>query len=189
MPDMGRPRKIKDGPAVTPEDAAKTQALVEAVMAEQASQPSPPSSTAPRKITTLDELSAIVDKPLTVEIDFLGQVLQIDCRRLTPAESAILSEIVDEAIPPVIKGRTMDEDRPDYDNPAFLKKKALVSLEARAMAIYWCVPMFNQAKPGLTNRSEITAFVQSKLNDGVLRALWQSISMPGVNRADLVNFT
>lgn len=178
---MGRPKKNKDVPPVTPADT--TTPIVDTIMAEA---PPPP---AIRKIATLDELSAILDKPMTVEIDFMGQVIQIDCRRLTPAESAILSEIVDEAIPPVIKGKTMDDDRPDYDNPIFLKKKAQVAIEARAMGIYWCVPMFNQAKPGLTNRVEVTNFVQSKLNEGVLRALWQSISMAGVNRADLVNFT
>ena len=173
---MARPKKTDSPETATPETPVVPQVEAE------------PAPTGPLKVATLAELSAIIDKPLTVEIDWMGKAIQLEARRLTPAESAMLTEIMDEAIPPIVKGRTMDEDRPDYANADFIKKKGVVAVEARAMAIYWCVKMFREAKPDLKNRKEITDFVQGQLNESVHRALWQAISEPGVKNAALVNF-
>jgi hypothetical protein len=173
---MGRPKKI-----VTETD---TETPAPSNFAE-GPKPQPTSS----KVSSLAELSAIVDKPLLIEFDWMGSLVQIEARRLRPAESAILSEMMDEAVPPVIKGRTMDEDRPDYGNVDFIKKKAQVGIEARAMALYWCVKMFSDAKPGLSNRKEITEFIQSQLSESVLRAMWNGVSHPVIEKSELVNFT
>jgi hypothetical protein len=143
----------------------------------------------PLTIKSLDELRGIVEKTVTVEVIFDGRPLAIEVRRLTPREDMIIQEILDVVVCPVIQGKTPEQDRPDYASLDYIRKKNQAEVEARALAIYWCVPILQQGRPGLTDRREITDYVQSLLNAQMLTVLFAAVRHGGVTLGELVNFT
>jgi len=147
-------------------------------------QDTPPAPTT----ATLAEMQAMCDKKLYIDITFSGKTFRVEARRLTPEEDAQLDQLLNTVIPAVLKGRTQEEDRMDVTNLEFIRKKGIVEIEARSLALYWCVPMFAVEKPGLKDRGEITAFIQTKLNSALLSTLFNGIRNGGVTLAELVNF-
>jgi hypothetical protein len=143
----------------------------------------------PTPITSLAQFQALCEVKKTVQIEFDGRLYAVEVRRLTPAEDAILENIIGAVTPPILRGKTLEEDRPNFSDPEYLKRKAAAEVEARSLALYWCVPMFSAGRPGLANHQEITQFIQSKLNATVLNVLWQAVRNGGVTLAELVNFT
>ena len=142
----------------------------------------------PAPITSLAELHKLCAKTLTVKFDVGGGPCEIQIRRLTPAEQSKIAEIAEAVLPPITKGRTPEEDRVNTFDPDYRKRKSEALQEARAVGLYWGVPAFSQAKPGLTNPPEICAFVQSQTTEAVLSLLWNAIQDPEL-KGDLVNFT
>lgn len=151
--------------------------------------PMPEPVSAPQTPATLAQLRQAVTKLQAVEIVFEDQKFVIPVRRLTPAEDAQLDAIINVVVPPIIKGKVMEDDRPDITNEDYLKRKSAALIESRALALYWCVPMFSQEKPDLKNTNDIVAFVQSQLNNHILELLWRAVRDNGVSLAQLVNFT
>jgi hypothetical protein len=140
-------------------------------------------------VTSLEQLQKECERNLKIEFDYDGKKFQMEARRLTPAQDAKLAEILDLIVPPMIRGKQMEDDRPDVTNLEFIQKKNQAAIIARALALYWCVPVFGAEKPGLEKREEIVAFIQSKLNDQILNILYNAIRQGGVTIAELVNFT
>jgi hypothetical protein len=140
-------------------------------------------------ITSLDQLQTVVEKKVRLEFEFAGAKYSTEFRRLTPSEEAIIDEMLASVLPPTIKGKTQDDDRVNFNDLDFVTRRAQIELQARSVALYWCVPMFSAAKPNLTKRDEIHTFIQSKLNAQILNMLWNAIRNGGVTVAELVNFT
>lgn len=151
--------------------------------------------TKPIAVTSLSVLQEQCDKPLQIEIkldksmDPDERSFTVTARRLRPKEEAELRNLIDVVVPPFIKGAKAEDDRPNFNDPDYILRKNQVENETRAMAIYWCVPIFSEEKPGLTNRKEICDFVNSKLNDTLLNVLFLAVREGGVSLAELVNFT
>jgi hypothetical protein len=136
-----------------------------------------------------ESLAVLCRKPITVEIVFDNEKFTIEARRLTPAEDRAIDDIVAPVIPPIIKGKTPDDDRTDWTNADFIRRKAAAEVQARSLGLYMAVPGISAAKPGLVKHDEITAHVQSLFNEQILGLLWQAVRDGGVSKASLVNFT
>lgn len=152
-----------------------------------------------RKLTTLADMQAVFEKSITIQFTFDGAEYEIEAKRLSPAESHKLEEMLITAAPPLIKGKTADDDRFDVANPDYVRKKTLLAIQARAMGIYWSVPAIRRdfdakaaaANPGFVAAevNAVTDFVQKLFNDQVLELIWQSVRDGGVQKLELVNFT
>ncbi len=153
-----------------------------------------------RKLTTLADMQAVFEKSITIQFTFDGAEYEIEAKRLSPAESHKLEEMLITAAPPLIKGKTADDDRFDVANPDYVRKKTLLSIQARAMGIYWSVPAIRRdfdakqvaATGSAANPPEVNAvtdFVQKLFNDQVLELIWQSVRDGGVQKLELVNFS
>lgn len=140
-------------------------------------------------LTSLADIQKLCAQYKSVEFTLDGKPCALQVRRLTPTEEARRLEIIDSVIPPIIKGRTPEEDRLDTTNPEYQKRKAESVLKARAQALYWAVSAIASDKPGLTNLDDITRHVQSQLTDATLNLLWNGVMESGISQAELVNFT
>jgi hypothetical protein len=143
----------------------------------------------PIKVTKLSDLQTYCERHITLELKFDETVFHIDARRLNPKEDAALDAILDTAIPPTLRGDKPENDRVSFNDPAYRKARAEVDLKARAMGLYWCVPVIHDAKPNLTKQEEILEHVQTTFNASILDVLWQAVRNGGVTMAALVNFT
>lgn len=148
-----------------------------------------PAEPAPSPVKSLSELRAVIEKPIRLEMVFDNTKLTIEMRRLTPAEDTAIQEILDTVVPPIIPGKTPELDRPDYANLDYIRRKTAAEIEARSVALYWTVPIIRNEKPNLTNRREITEYVQSLMNAQVLTVLFSACRNGGVTLGELVNFT
>ena len=151
-------------------------------------EPAPPKI---KRLATMADMDKVFMQPILLRVTFEKEEYEIEARRLTPGETAKLDEITNRVIPPIVKGKTIEEDRPDYANADFLKLKAAANIEARALAIYWCVPAFRSgwAEGYAPSTAEVVAFVQGKLNDQMLEFINQAVRSSGVDLAQLVNFS
>ena len=144
--------------------------------------------TKPAKASSLSELQKFADLLTEVPISLNGNTFMVDVRRMRPEEEAKLAAILDAVTPPIKTGKTPEDDRIDFQNPAFIKAKATAEITARALALYWCVPLFGVEKPGLANQNEITEFVQSKLTNAVLNILYAETRNGGIRIPEMANF-
>lgn len=147
---------------------------------------------APRKLATLADMQAVFEKAITIRFTFDGEECEIEAKRLSPAEAHKLEDMLAAAVPPLIKGKTTDDDRFDVSNPDYVRKKTLLGIQARAMGIYWGVPAIRRefdAKGGTAEVNAVTEFVQKLFNDQVLQLIWESVREGGVQKLELVGFT
>lgn len=144
----------------------------------------------PRKITSLADLKAICEQKFTVELSLLGSdPVQIEGRQLTPTESSTLDDMERGVIPPSVGGEKGQEARFNFNDAAYMRTKATMRLTVRALALYWAYPMFNEAKPNMSDPAMIREFVQhAGLTDMVLQVLHQALQTGGVRKIDIVNF-
>jgi hypothetical protein len=156
--------------------------------------PTQPSSPSPIEIKSLDQLRQL-HHPLAVDIELepTGQKIRIPIRRLTPAEESKIDEMLMSLMPPMIPGKTPEDDRPNLNDETYLKKKAKAEVEARCLSLYWAVPIFASSSP-LIDVKAIVDHVQeaaskANLSGAMLNALWSGVRNGGVRTADLVNFT
>ena len=138
---------------------------------------------------TFAEIHKLCNEVKNVELTLDERKCTIQFRRLTAAERQKLECITDEVMPPIIKGITPEQDRIEYTNSEFIKKKRISNAKARALAIYWCVPELRAMKPDLKEYDSIMDFVQSSFPEAVLVILEQSVSGSGITTAEMVNFT
>jgi hypothetical protein len=89
----------------------------------------------------------------------------------------------------LVKGRTPEEDRYDYNNEKYQAELEKLKRTARALAVYTGCPAVQAGKPGLSNRDEIRDYVQGILTEHILNILHLNIMAGGLDVAERVNFT
>jgi hypothetical protein len=148
------------------------------------------------RITNLAELQARCERPIAVQFVLDGQVIEVPVRRLSPAEQEKVDQVYDfaenrsrELRPPLLKGRTPEEDRYDYNNEKYQAELEKLKRSARALAIYTGCSAVQAGKPGLSNRDEIREYVQGILTEHILNILHLNIMAGGLDVAERVNFT
>lgn len=159
-----------------------------------------------KPLTTLAELSKACSAfrilPITVGatpdptnggyIDGTGTAFEIKLRTLRPEEDAVLDDIVNTVFPPIIRGRSPEDDRVNHADLDYVKKKTLAVVTARALGLYWCVPMFSDMEqggvPNLKEHDAIRGHVQCQANEEVLQTLWNAIRNGGVRVGEMVSF-
>lgn len=136
-------------------------------------------------------MQAQCEKKKAVQFTFDGLPYEIEVRTLLPHEDALLDQMMDSVLPPLKASGPKPGDAmiPDIGNPDYQKRKNDAYITARALALYWAVPIFSAEKPGLKNASEITDYVQSKLTTQLLDTLFNGVRNGRVDLAALVNFT
>ena len=148
-----------------------------------------PNAAPPKPVGSLQEIQRLVESPIHIECDYEGKVFLIEARKLRPNEMAVIDEIVDSVVPPMISiGKSGEDLRPNESDPEFVRKKARAQIEARAYAVYWACPIFQAERPKLDGK-ELVEFVQSKLTDTILSAIYRAVTRGGTELAALVNFT
>lgn len=156
----------------------------------QTTETPPEKPVAPTPLATLAELNALCREKKKVEFVFNGKPCEIEIMCLTPAQQAKVQDIENSVQPPLIKGKTSEEDRFDITNANYIKAKGDASNKARAVGLYWCVPAFQADRPGLTDPQLILNYMQDQLSENILETLWRAVIMAGgVQQSELVNFT
>mgnify|MGYP001221673606 CR=1 FL=1 len=153
-------------------------------------------STPSKVVTSLDEINGICARPLKVRFQYAGVTMELETRHLTPKESELLKLQLDEAMPPIIKGKTEAEDRFDFGNIEYQRKRTRIERECRAQAIFWATKAFQEKRPDLVEgmynpayRERIVDFVQSMLTEAIHEIIYEAIVNPEVSVPELVNFT
>jgi hypothetical protein len=141
------------------------------------------------RISSIEELTARCEAPLVARFTVDGNTLEVLCRRLTPAEEEKIASIGREIQPPLVKGRTPEEDRYDLANPVYQAKKSKAASMERALTIYEGCPIVKAGKPMLSDREAIWMYVQNLFSNTVLEILYLTIQQQGVKLAETVNFT
>jgi hypothetical protein len=130
----------------------------------------------PKRGLSLEDLDKLCREPVKIAIPLLnGAPVEIEARRLTPAEAGRVNLELRRAMPKIVPGEKPGEDRFDLTDPDYQKRRQEALVRARALAIYLAIPIFQAAKPGLQDAEEITAFVQSRLTEEVLALLFGAI--------------
>lgn len=155
-----------------------------------------------RVITSLDEIAGLCARPIKIPFIYAGQNCELETRHLEPFEAELLKLQLDEILPPLIKGKTEAEDRFDYNNLDYLKKKTRIEREVRAQAIFWATDAVQKKRPELIEsmyrpegRREIVEFVQGKpgqrglFTEDVLEIIYVAITQPDLTISEQVNFT
>lgn len=151
---------------------AEAAAAVESV--EQAARLTEPRV---KRVTSLTELDALCRQPVTVRIPLASgdEVIEIEARRLTPAESAKVNLEMRRALPKIIPGDKPGQERFDLSDPTYFERDQTAKRRARALAVYLGVPLFRDEKPNLSNIDDITDYVQGKLTEEILTILFMAI--------------
>ena len=130
------------------------------VVKESLSSPHVPDG--PVSFVSLEELCAAVAKPIDCIFEMGGQLVRVPVYRLTPTQTDIIESVRREVGPaPLIKGKTQLEDRYDTTNQEWQNKQLQANRLARALTVYFGCGLFNQARPGLTDRRAILEFVEN----------------------------
>lgn len=145
-------------------------------------------------IRSLADLRREVSQTIQIQLELGGpeaseKIVVIEARRLTPAESSAVDEILGAIVPPIIKGKTMEEDRPDYTNDDFRKARSKAQIASRSLALYWTIPAFKMEGDEAPTQEQIIKHVQGLLNSDLLDLLYQAVRGSGVRTASLVNFS
>ena len=135
----------------------------------------------PQRNLSLGKVDRLCREQIKVLIPLVqGPPVEIEARRLTPAEAARVNLELRRALPKIIPGEKPGEERFGLADPEYQKNRQEALVRARALAVYLAVPMYQQARPGLENLDEIVALVQGKLTEEVLAMLFAAI-VPGLD--------
>ena len=144
---------------------------------------------APKKIAKLADLQAMVMETFTVNIELPMQgTIAVEGRRLSPAEVDQFQSIINEVLPPQVKGSPADKPQFNDADPEYMKRKRKAFGVARAWALYCAYPMFKEERPGLEKQDDIYQFIQSKLTESILEVLLHPLNDWGLRKVALVNF-
>jgi hypothetical protein len=144
-----------------------------------------PAATKPLLVEHLDQLQALVDRPVMCRFALDQQEVELPCKRLTAEMDEVVRGLKRQAQPPFIK------DRGDYDytNQAYLKLREENERKARSLLVYWGCPAVAAKKPGLTNQEEIHKFVREILAENILEMISLTVQGGGLDVTQRVNFT
>ena len=174
----------KEGEEANPQLQYEAQAKAYATLVDYL-RPPPPA----RKVVKLSDLQKMVGETFTVEIEMPMQgLVSVEGHRLSPAEVDVFQSVINEVLPPQVKGTPADKPQFNEFEPEYVKRKKKAFKLARALALYWAYPMFAGEKPGLEKHEEIYAFIQSRLTDSILDALLHPLNDWGLRKVALVNF-
>ena len=157
----------------------------------------PQTPPAPSVITDISEIKALCARPIKVELDYAGKRIAIETRHLTPKEIEVLSLMEDEVVPPFIKGKTESEDRHDYGNVEYRKKRTKLRSRMRSLSLFWATPALRvgvdpkvvDAMYDVASRETIANHVQGMLTEDLQVAIFAVINSVEVSVPELVNFT
>lgn len=180
--------------------ASKTAAKKSTKNAKEASKPLPE---AKGQVLSLAELKAKVEKKRVVNLRLGGaieagelsggEVVSIEYRLLRPDETAMILDRTSTILPPHKENPPEGEFNPethlDFTNAGYIKKKRDAENEARAMALYWCVTMFTEDNPGLSDVDDIVQYIQSQLEDSMLEQLYLAVQEQPFTEIALANFS
>lgn len=137
-----------------------------------------------KKVASFEELQAECERAVLVKIPIRGVEYHVEVRRLRPDEEAQLDLILSEALPPRVPAvGEQGQQRLEFDfgDPEYQKKNKEAQRVARAMGLWWCFPLFKNAKnaPSLkgdaSDRGTITEWVQRQLTERALEHLWAAV--------------
>jgi hypothetical protein len=163
------------------------------------------------QVTSLDQLQKVCEKLFHIEAIFPrdgggASVMMIPIRLLRPSEAEQIELILKEAHPPMVEKVGPDgEKRMEYQTtPETIAKAAHLSKVARAIALWWCCPLFRDSEEGrqisaslksdkpvteLSNRQIVFDFVQSKFTEKILINLYSIARTEEFSIEERTNFT
>lgn len=143
----------------------------------------PPAEPASEVLTGLNlkQLDELCRAPVRVRIPLLGtaKAVEVVARRLTPAESFQVNMELKRALPKLIPGDRPGQERFDLTDPDYTRRREEASRKARALALYRAVPIFSEAKPGLTSPEAMRDFIEQQLTEEILNALFAAVVPSG----------
>jgi len=110
--------------------------------------------------------------------------VSLDVQRLSPQAEDAVRAIRRESQPP------WNKDQGDYNrlDSKYLAARDTLERIARSVTIYSGCPLVAAGKPGLTQRNEIHAHVQTLFSDTILEIIFLTISGGGIELEDRANF-
>jgi hypothetical protein len=141
--------------------------------------------------TSLSELEALCREPLLCKFNVNGKPVEIEARRLTPAEDARINLIVQKVQPKLIPGERPGEFIGDVSDPHYREEIAKAQQQARALTLWLCVPGFQtavNAPVDLLDLPKITEYVQAWLTEDILALLYERCMVPAVPMEERVAF-
>jgi hypothetical protein len=131
----------------------------------------------PKPITTLDELQALVSKPIPCAFKLDGQEVELALKRATPLVEETCRRLLRACQPP------WKPDRKDYDllDAKYLADRDDAAKKARSFTVYSCCETIAAKKPGLTGVDEIHGFVRGLLTENILELIEMTAKVGGMN--------
>lgn len=144
-------------------------------------------------ITNLTAIQGMCDQYIDVDFDYDGTPIRLKVRRLRPVEQHKLDLLRAPVVPPIIRGKTMEEDRPDLNDTNYRMAKATMEHTCRNLTIYWCCPAFHTleegGRPNLTDQQEIVDFVDGFFSHDILTLLADVAKSNPMSMGELVNLS
>lgn len=162
---------------------------------------------APAQLPTITKFSDLISlscEPMDVHFFFRGRECKLPLRKLNVNETDVLKGQLDEALPPIIKGKTEAEDRFNYTDKIYMEKKMRIERSVRCQALLWAsADLQDEAKktkpeifadPNVNlydsrNRQNIEDFFKTILTDDLQSYLYSQVLDPSLKIAEKVNFT
>jgi len=112
-----------------------------------------------KSITSLKDLRAALDAPLTCAFAVDGLPVQLKVRRITSQIDEQRRAVVRAVTPPYVR------ERNDYDmlSPQYRAALTVAEDQARSLVVYHCCPEVAAANPGLTDPAAIHNHVRGLL--------------------------
>ena len=147
----------------------------------------------PTKIASFDELTARIEKIIPCVFKLDDELIEIPVKRLSPLQAERVRKLRRSVTPPFKKDRNPPVGDYDPMDPKYLEAKDTLDVKVRAFIVYSCCPLIAAKKPGLTDESEMVAFVQGILSENVLDLIMLTAQAGGLNLDEEVqrraNFT
>lgn len=143
--------------------------------------------------TSLKDLKLLIERKRTVNIRVGEKTASIEFRLLRPDETGMILDRTSTLMPPQKDNPPEGEFNPEthlnWTDHDFIRKKRAVETECRALALYWCVSMFQEDNPDLTDVDDIVAYVQSNLEESLLEQLYVAVQDQPFQEIALANFS
>jgi hypothetical protein len=144
-------------------------------------------------LSSLADFQKLINTELEFRFKLSGQEVSIMYRRLTPDKQEECNKIYDflasdfrlqsqEVMPP------KTEKGFDTDDPTYLAALRGKAIEARAVALYWAVPMFQDGCDGKV-RADVVKHIQGLGVDILLTSLYQKVTLGDLELVETANFT
>ena len=131
----------------------------------------------PKPITTLAELRAVIETPLTCTFEIDGRLVALKVRRITTAVDEQRRMLLRAVVPPFVK------EWNDYDMlaPAYRTLREEAEDKARSLMVYHCCPEVADGNKGQTDAAVIHAYVKALLPPTVLELIALTALAGGLN--------